>query len=120
MFSLWSSKGAELYLARAARTSSRTLPLCGKVILEHCLSKWNSCVKADWTYSFAPEIMAVVQATKLQVPQVTGLVTLGVALLLGVIAGSLNLLNTPDVLTGLFVGAAAVGTMTIATRVSGK
>lgn len=65
-------------------------------------------------------IVALTKAIKDNVPQVEGWVTLAVALGLGAIAGYLNLLNTPDVLTGLFTGAAAVGTVTLVTKLGGK
>lgn len=65
-------------------------------------------------------IIAVVQAIKSQAPGVNGLVTLAVALGLGALAGYMQLLNTPDVLSGMFMGAAAVGTMTVASKAGGN
>ena len=70
-------------------------------------------------FTLGAGIIAVVKAIKEQAPQTNGLVTLFVALVLGAIAGYTHLLDTPDVLTGIFIGAAAVGTMTVATRMGG-
>ena len=68
----------------------------------------------------AAGIIAVVSAIKTNIPVVKGVVTLLVALGLGAVAGYFNLLGTPDVLTGLFIGAAAVGTVTTAEKVAGQ
>lgn len=65
-------------------------------------------------------IIAVVKAIKANVPQVQGVVTLLVAIGLGAVAGFYNLLGTPDVLTGIFIGAAAVGTVTVIETARGK
>lgn len=65
-------------------------------------------------------IIGVVKAIKGVIPQVNGLVTLLVAVGLGAVAGFYNLLGTPDVLTGIFVGVAAVGTVTVAEKAAGK
>ena len=64
-------------------------------------------------------IIAVIKAIKDNVPQVKGVITLVVALVLGAIAGFYNLLGTPDVLTGIFIGAGAVGAVTVAQKVAG-
>ncbi len=65
-------------------------------------------------------IIGVVKAIKGVVPQVNGLITLLVAVALGAIAGFYNLLGTPDVLSGIFIGVAAVGTVTTVDRMAGK
>ena len=63
--------------------------------------------------TLAAGIIALVKAIKDNVPQVNGVVTLGVALILGAVAGYFNLLGTPDVLSGIFTGAGAVGAVTL-------
>ena len=65
-------------------------------------------------------IVALTKAIKEYVPQGTGIVTLLVAVALGAVAGYYQLLGTPDVLTGIFIGAAAVGTVSVAEKVAGK
>ena len=70
--------------------------------------------------TLAAGIIGVIKAIKEFVPQLQGIVTLLVALGLGAIAGFYNLLGTPEPLTGIFIGAAAVGTVTVAEKVAGK
>ena len=72
------------------------------------------------TTTLALGIIGVVKAIKEYVPQLNGIVTLAVALILGGLAGYFQLLGTPDILTGVFIGAAAIGTVTTAEKFAGK
>jgi hypothetical protein len=69
--------------------------------------------------SLTAAIIAVVKAIKDQVPQVNGLITLAVAVILGGVAGYLHL-GASDIPTGVMMGIAAVGTMTVASKVGGE
>lgn len=64
-------------------------------------------------------IIAVVEAVKRKYPAVTGLLTVLLAAVLGVLAGYLGLLDL-TVQSGLLAGLSAVGVSTVAGKVSGK
>ena len=70
--------------------------------------------------SVGAAIVAIVQAIKFALPdKVSGIVTIAVAAVLGLIAGLLELAGL-DWVTGLAVGLAAVGVITAASKVAGK
>ena len=64
-------------------------------------------------------IIAVVEATKITVPQVKGIVTILLAAVLGVLAG-LAKIDGLDWLSGLITGLVAVGVIKTASTVAGK
>lgn len=59
-------------------------------------------------------IIAIVREVKNAFPQVNGLVTLLVAMLLGGLAGFFHVQGTSDVFTGVMLGIAAAGTVHVA------
>jgi len=70
--------------------------------------------------SVGAAIVAIVQAIKYALPdKVSGIITIGVAAVLGILAGLAGLAGL-DWISGLAVGLAAVGVITAASKVAGK
>ena len=65
-------------------------------------------------------IIGLIEAVKSQVPQVKGLVTVGLSLALGVILGVLGYLGVTGVEQGLLVGLSAIGINVAAKRIGGN
>lgn len=68
----------------------------------------------------AAAIIAITQRIKEAFPQVNGLVTLLVAMVLGGIAGYFHIQGVTDVFQGVLIGIAAVGTVTTAQKFAGE
>lgn len=64
-------------------------------------------------------IVAIVQGIKLLVPQVTGIVTIIIAAVLGLLAGLQGMAGL-NWLTGIGVALTGVATVLVASKVSGK
>lgn len=67
----------------------------------------------------AAAIIAIVSRVKEAFPAVNGLITLAVAMALGAVAGYFHIQGVADIWTGVLIGIAAVGTVTVADRVRG-
>ena len=66
--------------------------------------------------TLAGAVIAITKVVKDLAPQVAGIVTVLVAVVLGGLAGYQHVLDTPDVLTGVLTALAAVGVVTVADR----
>lgn len=67
-----------------------------------------------------PVIIGIINAAKTQLPQITGLVGIGLSIVIGVVLGYLNLLGVSGIENGLLAGLAASGVYTVAKRVGGQ
>jgi len=68
----------------------------------------------------AAAIIAVVKQLKDSFPNIQGIVTMFVAAVLGGLAGYFHVQGLTSIISGILLGIAAVGTMTVATRISTK
>ena len=65
-------------------------------------------------------IIGIINAAKTQFPQVTGIVGVGVSVVLGIVLGYFNLLGVSGIENGLLAGLFASGVYTVAKRAGGN
>lgn len=65
-------------------------------------------------------IIGLINAVKAQFPQVTGLIGVGLSVVLGVVLGFFNYLGVNGLENGILVGLSASGLYTVAKRIGGN
>ena len=65
-------------------------------------------------------IIGLIDAVKRQYPQVSGLIGIGLSVLLGIVLGYFNYLGVHGIEEGLLIGLSASGVYTVAKKVGGK
>jgi len=65
-------------------------------------------------------IIGIINAIQRQVPQVTGLIGIGLSVILGIVLGYFNYLGVSGIENGILTGLGASGVYTVAKKIGGN